>query len=72
VTKVESKVPAAREETGLVLDTTHDLHGDHVDPQQQVGRQNLRVALLPLAIIAFTLVAFVAAAWTFLTALPGT
>jgi len=67
---MEPNVPATREETGLVLDTTHDLHRDHVDPQQQVVRQNLRVALLPLAIITFTLIAFIAAAWTFLSALP--
>lgn len=64
-------LPSAHEETGLVVDTTHDLHSDHVDPQRQVVRQNLRVALLPLAIIAFILIAFVAAAWTFLAALPG-
>ncbi|MDP9250232.1 MAG: hypothetical protein M3O78_02535 [Chloroflexota bacterium] len=68
---MEPNVPARTEETGLVLDTTHDLHGDHVDPQLQVARQNVRVALLPLAIIAFILIAFVAAAWTFLTALPA-
>jgi len=67
---MEPNLPATHEETGLVLDTTHDLHVDHVDPQQQVTRQNLRVALLPLAIIAFLVVAFVAAAWTFLAALP--
>jgi len=69
---MEPNVPATTEETGLALDTTLDLHGDHVDPQLQHVHQNLRVALLPLAIIAFTLIAFVAAAWTFLTALPGT
>ena len=67
---MESKVPTTRDETGLVVDRTHDLHGDQVDPQQQAGGQNLRVALLPLAIVAFILIAFVAAAWTFLTALP--
>ena len=67
---MEPNVPATTEETGLVLDTVHDLHGDHVDPQLQVVKQNIRVALLPLAIIAFTLIAFIAAAWTFLTALP--
>jgi hypothetical protein len=65
-------LPSAREETGLALDLTYDLHGDQVDPQRQVVRQNLRVALLPLAIIAFMLIAFAAAAWTFLTALAGT
>lgn len=67
---MERNVPATADETGLVLDTTHDLHGDHVDPQVQLVRQNIRVALLPLAIIAFTVIAFIAAAWTFLTALP--
>lgn len=67
---MEQNVPAKAEEHGLVLDTTHELHGDHVDPQLQVARQNIRVALLPLAIIAFTVIAFIAAAWTFLTALP--
>ncbi|MEO8251672.1 MAG: hypothetical protein ABI978_05025 [Chloroflexota bacterium] len=67
---MEPTVPAVREETGLVLDSTHDLHVDHVDPQQQEVRQNWRVALLPLAIVAFTLIAFIAAAWTFLAALP--
>jgi hypothetical protein len=68
---MESNVPVTAEETGLVLDATHDLHGDHVDPQLQVVRQNLRVALLPLAIITFIVLAFIAAAWTFLTALPA-
>lgn len=68
---MEPNVPAPAEETGLVLDTTHDLHGDHLDPQVQVVRQNIRVALLPLAIITFTVIAFIAAAWTFLTALPA-
>jgi len=54
-----------------VLDTTHDLHADHHNPQQQVVQQNLRVALLPLAIIAFVIAAFIAVAWTFLTAVPA-
>jgi hypothetical protein len=67
---MEPNLPAAREETGLVLDTAHDLHVDHLDPQQQVVRQNWRVALLPLAIVAFILISFVAATWTFLAALP--
>ncbi|MEP7041120.1 MAG: hypothetical protein ABI864_06050 [Chloroflexota bacterium] len=70
MTVMEQNVPAKAEEHGLVLDNAHDLYGDHVDPQLQVVRQNIRVALLPLAIIAFTLIAFIAAAWTFLTALP--
>ena len=69
---MEPNLPATSEEHGLVLDTTHDLHRDHVDPQRQVVRQNLRVALMPLAIIAFLVIAFVAAAWTFLASLPTT
>ena len=67
---MEPNLPAKHEEHGLVLDTVHDLHGDHVDPQRQVVKQNLRVALLPLAIVAFLVLTFVAAAWTFLAALP--
>lgn len=67
---MEPNLPARHEETGLVLDTAHDLHGDHVDPQRQVTQQSVRVALLPLAIIAFLVLAFVATAWTFLAALP--
>jgi hypothetical protein len=31
-------------------------------------RQDLTVALLPLALVAFTIIVIVAAAWTFLTA----
>ncbi|MGZ6214379.1 MAG: hypothetical protein ACXWMG_05455 [Candidatus Limnocylindria bacterium] len=69
---MDPNLPATTEETGLVLDATHDLHRDHVDPQLQVVQQNIRVALLPLAIIAFVVIAFIAAAWTFLTALPAT
>lgn len=69
---MEPNLPATHEETAMALDRTGDLHGDHLDPQKQVVQQNLRVALLPLAIIAFTLIAFVAAAWTFLSALPAT
>ena len=67
---LEQNIPAKGEEHGLVLDTTRDMHGDDADPQLQVVHQNVRVAVLPLAIIAFTLIAFIAAAWTFLTALP--
>jgi hypothetical protein len=71
---MEPNLPATRaathEEHGLVLDTTHDLHGDHLDPQRQVTQQSVRVALLPLAIVALLVLTFVAAAWTFLAALP--
>jgi hypothetical protein len=69
---MEENLPAAPAEHGLTLDMEHDLHADHADPQRQVVRQNLRVGLLPLALIAFMLIAFIAAAWTFLAALPAT
>ena len=69
---MEPNLPTTHGDTGLVLDTTHDLHADHHDPQQQVVQQNVRIALLPLAIIAFVIAAFIAAAWTFLAAVPAT
>ena len=62
----------ARQETGeLVVDTVHDMHPDHHDPQHQEVQQNVTVALLPLALIALLVVTFVLAAWTFLAAQPG-
>jgi len=51
-----------------VIDTIHDLHPDHRDPQRQAVQQNLWVAVLPLALIVFAILVFVAAAWTILTA----
>ena len=51
-----------------MVDTTHDLHADHHDPQHQEVNQNLRVALVPLALLVFAVLVFVAAAWTFLAA----
>jgi hypothetical protein len=68
---MESNVPAAREEHALVPGTTGDLHSDHRDPQAQEVQQNLWAAMLPLAILAFLLVSFVAAAWTFIAASPA-
>ncbi len=38
------------------------------EEQPPEPRQNLTVALLPLALIAFLVLSFVAAAWTFLAA----
>ena len=62
----------ARQETGeLVVDTVHDMHPDHHDPQHQEVQQNVTVALLPLALVALLVLAFVVAAWTFLAAQPG-
>jgi len=62
--------PTTRPEAPLVVDTVHDMHRDHLDPQHQEVQQNLAVGVLPLAIVAFLVMAFVAAAWTFLAALP--
>ncbi len=59
---------AATERREIVVDTIHDLHADHRDPQHQVIEQNLWVALLPLALIAFVVLGFVASVWTILVA----
>ena len=64
-------LPARQEHGELVVDTVHDLHADHHDPQRQEVQQNLAVALLPLALIALLVLIFVAAAWTFLAATTG-
>ena len=56
------------EEASMVVDTIHDLHPDHHDPQHQELRQNIMVALLPLALIAFLVLTFIAASWTVLAA----
>ena len=63
-----SNPPAETERQEIVVDTIHDLHADHLDPQHQVVQQNLWVAVLPLALIAFAVLVFVAAAWTILVA----
>jgi hypothetical protein len=64
-------LPARQEHGELVVDTVHDLHADHVDPQNPHVQQKLSVALLPLALITLLVLTFVAATWTFLAALPG-
>jgi len=58
----------APERQEIVVDTVHDLHEDHSDPQQQTLQQNLWVALLPLALIAIVVLGFVASVWTILVA----
>jgi len=67
---MDSNLPVTREETALALDTATRPEAVP-NPQEQQVQQNLAVALLPLAIIAFLVVSFVAAAWTFLAALPA-
>ncbi len=48
-----------------------DLHAGHEDPQHQQVQQNIGAGLLPLALIILLVLAFVAAAWTFLAAQPA-
>jgi hypothetical protein len=66
----EERLPATREAAPLVLDTIHDMHPDHRDPQHQDVQQNVGVALLPLALIMLLVLTFIAAAWTVLAAQP--
>ena len=65
---METELPTAVERQEIVVDTVHDLHPDHLDPQHQVVQQNVLVALLPLALIAFVALGFAAAVWTILIA----
>ncbi|TMB49451.1 MAG: hypothetical protein E6J50_07975 [Chloroflexi bacterium] len=65
---METEPAGTPERQEIVVDTIHDLHVDHRDPQHQVVEQNLWVALLPLALIAFVALGFVAAVWTILVA----
>lgn len=66
---MEPNLPATTDaHADPVIDTIHDLHPDQRNPQQQSVEQNLWVAMLPLALIAFAVLVFVAAAWTILVA----
>jgi hypothetical protein len=66
----ESNVPATREEAPLadagqttaIVERPEDVHTP-VPP-----RQDLTVALLPIALITFLVLSIIAAAWTFLAA----
>jgi hypothetical protein len=68
---MSDNLPARTEEGALVVDTVHDMHADHHDPQHQEVQQNLAVALVPLALVVLLLLAFVLATWTFLAAQPA-
>jgi hypothetical protein len=63
-------LPARQEEGELVLDTVHDMHPDHHDPQHQEVQQNVFVALVPLAVIVLLILTFALATWTFVAAQP--
>lgn len=66
---MDANLPTAPDQHGHpVFDTIHDLHPDHHDPQLQVVEQNVWIALLPLALIAVSVLLFVAASWTILVA----
>lgn len=66
---MDANLPAPREDAALVTDPGTELApGEHPQPASE---QNLGVALLPLALIALLVLAFVAAAWTFLASLPA-
>jgi hypothetical protein len=65
---MEIEPGAEPERQEIVVDTIHDLHADHRDPQHQFVEQNLWVALLPLALIALVVLGFVASVWTILAA----
>ena len=68
---MSQNLPATRQdEAPLVVDTVHDMHPDHLDPQHQYVQQNVGAGLIPLALIVLLVLAFVAAARTFLAAQP--
>jgi hypothetical protein len=68
---MSQNLPATRpDEPPTVLDTVHDLHPADADPQHQQVQQNVGAGLIPLALIVLLILAFVAAAWTFLAARP--
>ena len=65
-------LPATQsEEVRLAVPGEGELPEDHRDPQHQEVQQNVGAALVPLAVIALLVLAFIAAAWTFLAAQPG-
>jgi hypothetical protein len=59
-------LPVTRSEPGAP-----QLHAGQDGPQQQQVQQNVGAGLLPLALVILLLLAFVAAAWTFLAAQPA-
>jgi len=66
---MDANLPVPREETSLTAEAGAGMASADA-PQQPAVEQNLGVALLPLAVITLLVLAFVAAAWTFLASLP--
>jgi hypothetical protein len=66
-----TNLPARQDETPLAVtaDPPGAAASDAGTPPVQ--QQNLAVALVPLALITLLVLAFIAAAWTFLAALPA-
>jgi hypothetical protein len=58
-----SNLPVASDDAALAV---ADERATHFDPQEQDVQQDLGVALIPLALVVFIILAFVVAAWTFL------
>lgn len=66
---MQPNLPATRDEAPLVVADPNAEEGfESHAAQRPEQHQNLGVALLPLALIAFIVLAFIAAAWTFLAA----
>ncbi|HLE58260.1 MAG TPA: hypothetical protein VJA85_01295 [Candidatus Limnocylindria bacterium] len=61
---MQENLPATTQPGELVLDTSHDLHPDHLDPQHQQVQQNLAAGIIPVALAAFVILALIAAGWT--------
>ncbi len=58
-----SNLPVPSDDDAL---TVGDERTTYFDPQHQEVQQDLGVALIPLALVVFIILAFVVAAWTFL------
>ena len=63
-----TNLPARQDDAPPVVG--HEQPPSTLHAGRPAAQQNLGVALLPLAVIALLVLAFIAAAWTFLAALP--
>ena len=65
-----TNLPVRQDDAPLATDADGAAPGAPAGPGQPAVQQNVAVALLPLALITLLVLAFIAAAWTFLAALP--